>query len=59
MKISTKNKVEGKLHEVVGKAKEVTGKIIDNPELEAKGKGENIAGKIQKKIGQIENVVEN
>ncbi len=57
MKLSIKDRAEGKLHEVVGKAKEVTGKIIDNPELEAEGKGENIAGKIQKKIGQIENVV--
>lgn len=57
MKNSTKDRAEGKLHEVIGKAKEVTGKIINNPELEAKGKVENAAGKIQEKIGEIGNVV--
>lgn len=58
MKRSTKNQTAGKYHEAKGKVKEIAGKIIDNPELEAEGKGENIAGKVQKKIGQIEKVVE-
>jgi uncharacterized protein YjbJ (UPF0337 family) len=58
MKRSTKDKAKGKLHEAKGKAKEITGKIMDNPELEAEGKGENIAGKVQEKIGQIEKGVE-
>jgi uncharacterized protein YjbJ (UPF0337 family) len=33
-------------------------KLIDDPELEAEGKGEKIAGKLQKKIGQVEKVAE-
>lgn len=57
MKNSTKDQTAGKFHEAVGKAKEITGKLIDNPELEARGKGENVAGKVQEKTGQIEKVV--
>jgi uncharacterized protein YjbJ (UPF0337 family) len=56
MKTSTKDQAEGKLHKAKGKIKEMTGKLIDNPELEAEGKGENIAGQVQEKIGQIEKV---
>ena len=43
--------MEGKLHQVKGKIKEVAGKIADNPELEIEGKGENAAGKVQEKAG--------
>jgi uncharacterized protein YjbJ (UPF0337 family) len=57
MKNSTKDQAEGRLHEAKGKAKEIVGKIIDNPELEAEGIGEKVAGKVQEKIGQIEKVV--
>ena len=57
MKSSTKDQVEGKFHEAKGKVKEVAGKLIDNPELEAEGTGEKIAGKIQGKIGQINKVI--
>ena len=39
-----------------GKAKEVAGKLIDNPELEAEGTGEKIAGKVQEKIGEVKKV---
>jgi len=56
MKSSTRDKAEGTFHEVKGKAKEVAGKLIDNPELEAEGTGEKIAGKIQEKIGQVKKV---
>ena len=44
MKSSIRDKAEGTLHEVKGKVKEVTGKITDNPKLEAEGKAEKIAG---------------
>ena len=56
MKSSTRDKAEGKLHEVKGKAKEMAGKLTDNPKLEAEGAGERIAGKIQGKIGQAKKV---
>ncbi|MBW4054551.1 MAG: CsbD family protein [Proteobacteria bacterium] len=57
MKPGTKDKGEGKLHEVKGKVKEVAGKLSDKPELEAEGIGEKIAGKLQGKIGQAKKVV--
>ena len=56
MKSSTKDQLEGALHEIKGRAKEVAGKLSDNPKLEGHGLGEKMAGKIQKKIGQVEEV---
>jgi uncharacterized protein YjbJ (UPF0337 family) len=32
--------------------------MTNDPDLEAEGLGEEIAGKVQKKIGQVEEVVE-
>jgi len=57
MKSGTKDQVEGRFHELKGKAKEVAGKLSDNPKLEAEGTGEKIAGKVQDKIGQVKKVV--
>jgi uncharacterized protein YjbJ (UPF0337 family) len=57
MKSSTKDQVEGTLHELKGKVKEVAGKLTDNPKLEAEGTGEKIAGKVQGKIGQFKKVL--
>lgn len=57
MKSGTKDKTEGKFHEVKGKVKEITGKLTKNPELEAEGIGEKIAGKLQGKVGQVKKVV--
>lgn len=56
MKSSMKDKVEGTFHEVKGKVKEVAGKLTDNPKLEGAGIGEKLAGKVQKKIGQVKKV---
>jgi len=58
MKPSTKDQMEGKFHEVKGTVKEKTGQVINNPDLEAKGKAEKLTGKVQNKIGQIEAVLE-
>lgn len=58
MNSSTNDQVAGKLHEVKGKVKEVAGQITNNPDLEAEGSAENLGGKIQKKVGQIEEVFE-
>jgi uncharacterized protein YjbJ (UPF0337 family) len=57
MKSSTRDKAEGTFHEVKGKAKEMAGKLTDNPELEAEGTDEKIAGKVQEKIGQVKEVL--
>jgi uncharacterized protein YjbJ (UPF0337 family) len=56
MKESTKDKIEGTLHEAKGKVKEETGKAIGNPDLQDRGTGEKVAGKIQKKVGDVEKV---
>lgn len=58
MKSSTKDQVEGKLHELKGTVKEIAGKLSDDPELEGEGLGEKIAGKVQGKIGQVKKVLE-
>jgi uncharacterized protein YjbJ (UPF0337 family) len=57
MKDSTRDQVEGKLHEVKGAIKEIAGKLSDNPKLEGEGAGEKIAGKVQGKVGQVEKVL--
>jgi uncharacterized protein YjbJ (UPF0337 family) len=58
MKPSTKDQIEGTLHEMKGKAKQTVGQVTNNPNLTAEGQGEKIAGKVQKKVGQIEKVLE-
>ena len=57
MKSSTKDQAEGTVHKLKGKIKEIAGNVGMNPDLEAEGKDENRAGKIQEKIGDIEKVL--
>ena len=57
MKDSTKDQVQGKLHEVKGAIKKKAGKIINSPGLQAEGQIEKTAGKVQQKVGQIEKVI--
>ena len=56
MKSSTKDKVEGTFHEAKGKIKEVAGKATNSPKLEGRGTAEKIAGKAQKKVGEVKKV---
>jgi uncharacterized protein YjbJ (UPF0337 family) len=56
-KPGTQDEVEGELHGVKGKVKEVAGRITNDPDLEADGDAEQIAGKIQKKVGQVKKVL--
>lgn len=58
MKQSTKDEAEGNFHDLKGTIKNEVGKLTDDPNLEAEGAVEKISGKIQKKIGQAERVVE-
>jgi len=57
MKPSIENEIAGKVHEVKGKIKEKVGQLTNDPDLEGEGIGEKIAGKVQKKIGQVEKVL--
>jgi uncharacterized protein YjbJ (UPF0337 family) len=43
---------------VKGKVKETVGQVTSNPDLEAEGKAEHRAGKVEKKVGQIKKVFE-
>jgi len=54
MKPSIENEIAGKVHEVNGKIKEKVGQMTNDPDLEGKGIGEKIAGKVQNKVGRAE-----
>jgi uncharacterized protein YjbJ (UPF0337 family) len=58
MSTSTTDEVKGTFHAVKGEVKEKLGQVINNPDLEAEGKAEHRAGKVEKKIGQIKKVIE-
>jgi uncharacterized protein YjbJ (UPF0337 family) len=53
MKSSTRDEAEGKMHQAKGKVKEVFGKAVNNHDLEAEGKVENLGGKTQEKVGDV------
>jgi uncharacterized protein YjbJ (UPF0337 family) len=54
MNDSTKDKLDGAIHEGKGKLKEFAGKVTDNPKLQAEGVAEKVLGKVQQKAGDIE-----
>ena len=56
MKSSAQDHMEGTFHKINGEVKEIAGKLSDNPDLEAEGAVEKIAGKVQEKIGQVKKV---
>jgi uncharacterized protein YjbJ (UPF0337 family) len=58
MKPSSKDQIQGAYHEAKGKTKETLGKVTKNPDLQDEGQAEKIAGKVQKKVGQVEKVLE-
>lgn len=45
------DQVEGNWKQVKGKAKEAWGKLTGDESTELKGKGENVLGNVQEKIG--------
>ena len=55
---STNDQIKCKFHEVKGGVKEKVGQAANNPKLEAEGQNEKLAGKVQKKVGEIEKVLE-
>ena len=54
---STKDKSKGKFHDVKGNIKEKVGRAANKPNPEVKGQHERIGGKIQKKIGEGEEIL--
>jgi len=57
MKMSTKDKAKGNLHELKGKVKEKIGQVTNDPKLKAKGHGEKLSGKLQKKMARVEKII--
>ena len=58
MKPSTDDKAKGKFHQVKGAVKEQAGRVTNNPDLTNEGQAEQVAGKVQKKVGQVKKVFE-
>jgi uncharacterized protein YjbJ (UPF0337 family) len=58
MKSGARDEAEGTWHQVKGKFKEIAGKLSKDSKLEAEGRNEKIAGKVQGKIGQVKKVVD-
>ena len=44
------------MREAKGKVKEVAGKVSNKPDLEAEGTAEKLAGKAQRKVGEVKKV---
>jgi uncharacterized protein YjbJ (UPF0337 family) len=57
MKSSTQDKVAGTAKTIAGKVKETTGKLVGNDRLRAEGLAQKVAGKTQKKVGEIKQVL--
>jgi uncharacterized protein YjbJ (UPF0337 family) len=58
IKSGTRDKAEGKWHQVKGKVKEIAGDFSDDSNLKAGGQKEGRTGEIQEKIGEIKKVVD-
>jgi uncharacterized protein YjbJ (UPF0337 family) len=58
MKKSMKDEIKGKFHEVEGQVIEKVGTVTNNRELKAEGHAEKLRGKVQKKLGQMEHVLD-
>jgi uncharacterized protein YjbJ (UPF0337 family) len=58
MNDSKTDKIKGTVHEAKGKIKEKVGQVVNDPDLTAEGQDENIAGKVQKKVGEVKRVFE-
>ncbi len=58
MNPSTKDQIAGSVNEAKGKVKETAGHLAGNTRLENEGRSQKLGGKVQKKVGQIEKVLE-
>lgn len=52
-----KDQVNGKLKDIGGTIQEAAGKIVGNPDQQAKGQAKQVEGKVQEKVGDIEQAV--
>ena len=53
-----KDTIEGKATRVVGTAKKKAGELLDNPKLEAEGRDDEVAGRVQETVGAAKDAVD-
>ena len=58
MEESTKDKIQGKINDLTGQAKEKVGEATDNQDLHDEGQDDQLKGKVQNKVGDIKKVFE-
>ena len=51
------DKIENKVEEVKGKVKQGVGKVAGDPELEAEGKGDQVAGNLKQAGEKVKDAV--
>jgi len=51
------DQIKGRAEEAKGKIKEVAGRVVGNPDLEAEGDADQVAGKVQKTYGDAKDKV--
>lgn len=56
LKEHVKDRAKGTMKETKGKVKEAIGRATNNPEMENEGTAEKVAGKVRRKIGEVEKV---
>ncbi len=56
MKESTKDQAAGKAHEIKGGFKKEVGKAMNRPDIANEGADEQAAGKVRRKVGEVEKV---
>jgi uncharacterized protein YjbJ (UPF0337 family) len=57
MKDSIKDQVSGKAQELKGAVKEKVGQMTNDPSMEHRGQDEKTAGKLTRKVGEVEKVL--
>jgi uncharacterized protein YjbJ (UPF0337 family) len=56
MDSSTKDKMDGKIDQAVGKVKEKTGQATGDADLQDRGTAQKVGGKIEEKVGDVKKV---
>jgi uncharacterized protein YjbJ (UPF0337 family) len=57
MTSGTEDELKGQFHNLKGTVKEKAGQLTNDPDLEADGQAEKVAGKVQTKVGQLKKVL--
>jgi len=52
-----KDRIEGKVDKAKGYVKEKAGQIVNDPDLEAEGEAEQVAGEIKDRVGQAKDKI--